>query len=381
MAESISLVAPPAPSALGRHRLLAPSAGVFVSPICLGSMNFGDYWKNQMGACDKETAFKILDFFYEKGGNFIDTANSYQGEESEKWIGEWLEKTGHRDEMVIATKYTDAWKTHEPNKQQSHFGGSGTKGLKVAIDAALTKLRTTYIDILYVHYWDMTTGIPELMQSLNQLVLSGKVLYLGISDTPAWVVVKANDYAREHGLRQFSVYQGQWSAAHRDFEREIIPMAAAEGMALVPWGALGGGLFRSAKDTEKSARNFGDDPSVQGHEAQVGFVLEKIAKRKNTIITAVALAYVQHKAPYVFPVIGGRKVEHLEGNIAALSLELSKEDIKEIEQAYSFNMGFPYNFLAGSPKGVKGPADVVFSNLRAEFDYVEPLKPIGPKKV
>lgn len=160
----------------------------------------------------------------------------------------------------------------------------------------------------------MTASIPEIMQSLNHLVSTRKVLYLGISDTPAWVVVKCNDYARQHGLRQFSVYQGKWSAAERDFERDIIPMCMDEGMSLAPWGALGGGYFKPKEQWGKDGgRNL---PQYRAKDIEgVSEVLEKVAKRKGTIMTSVALAYVMHKSPYVFPICGGRKVEHLKGNI------------------------------------------------------------------
>ncbi|KAK6065428.1 norsolorinic acid reductase [Seiridium cupressi] len=168
-------------------------------------------------------------------------------------------------------------------------------------------------------------------------------IILGISDTPAWVVSKANEYACCNGLRQFSVYQGRWSAASRDFEREIIPMGRAEGMGLVPWGALGGGKFKTEEQRHK-----GDQTrAVNASEAdiKVSKALETIAKRKNTIITSVAQAYVPSKAPYVFPVIGGRNVEHLKENIGALQLRLSEKDIKEIKDSTPFDLGFPSNFL------------------------------------
>lgn len=184
----------------------------------------------------------MLDFFWENGGNFIDTANNYQGEESETWIGEWMKARGNRDEMVLATKFTTGYRTvGADEKIKVNFQGNHAKSLRVSVNASLKKLQTDYIDLLYVHWWDFTTSIPELMNSLHNLVTTGKVLYLGISDTPAWVVVKCNDYARFHGLTQFAVYQGHWSAAFRDFERDIIPMVEAEGMALAPWGAIGRG--------------------------------------------------------------------------------------------------------------------------------------------
>ncbi len=305
--------------------------------------------------------------------------------------------------MVLATKYTSGFKNMSgPKMLQDNFGGNSAKSLHISVEASLKKLQTSYIDLvpslslpiaplvsssrgilltavflpqLYVHWWDMHTCIPEIMQSLNHLVSSRKVLYLGISDTPAWVVVKCNAYARQHGLRQFSVYQGKWSAAERDFEREIIPMCMDEGMSLAPWGALGGGYFKSKEQLgQDCGRNL---PQVKAKDAeQVSEVLEKIAKRKNTQITSVALAYVMHKAPYVFPICGGRKVDHLKGNIEALGLQLSKEDMEEIEQAYPFDVGFPHNMLSGGPNAAKGPEDNIFLKRLGQIDHVKGPQPI-----
>ena len=225
----------------------------------------------------------------------------------------------------------------------------------------------------------MHTCIPEVMQSLNHLVSSRKVLYLGISDTPAWVVTKCNAYARQYGLRQFSVYQGKWSAAERDFERDIIPMCMDEGMSLAPWGALGGGYFKPKEQIDKDGRKSTNTKSK--YAEQVSEVLEKIANRKETLITSVALAYVMHKAPYVFPICGGRKVDHLKGNIEALGLQLSKEDMEEIEQAYDFDVGFPHNMLAGGPNAAKGPQDNVVSKRLGHIDYVLSPQPIPPQEL
>jgi aryl-alcohol dehydrogenase-like predicted oxidoreductase len=178
-------------------------------------------------------------------------ANNYQNGQSECILGEWMEKRAVRDQMVIATKYTTPYRTGRGGEEIIvNTGGNGTKSLKSSVELSLKNLRTDYIDLvssaqclratlsigrdlkanlaqLYVHWWDHNTSIPEMMQSLNDLVALGKVHYLGISDSPAWIVSKANQYARDHGLRQFCVYQGNWSAATRDFEREIIPMTVA----------------------------------------------------------------------------------------------------------------------------------------------------------
>ncbi|KAI9149633.1 Norsolorinic acid reductase B [Paramyrothecium foliicola] len=371
--------APVPKSVLGRHRLLAPKAAIKVSPLCLGTMNFGESGKAMLGECNQATAESILDCFYEhanQGGNFLDTANNYQYQESETWIGEWMKKRDNRDELVIATKYTANYKRGpaEP-KLLSNFGGNGSKSLHLSIEASLRKLQTSYIDLLYVHWWDYTTPVEELMQSLNHLVVSGKVLYLGISDCPAWVVSKANEYARNHGLRQFSVYQGRWSAAYRDLERDIIPMCKAEGMGIAPWGPLGGGNFKTEEQRKGEATR--KWAVVTEDEIKVSKALESIATRKSTAITSVALAYILHKAPYVFPIVGGRKVEHLKSNIEALSLELTSEDINEIEGAISFDLGFPHNLLW--PQAVASPPQKVWlSNSSGVFDYVEEPKPIAP---
>ncbi|CAL3962836.1 unnamed protein product [Diplocarpon coronariae] len=371
---------PPAPkTALGYYRMLAPTASVRVSPLCLGAMNFGESWKGFMGECNQKTTEEILDYFYEAGGNFIDTANNYQKEESEIWLGEWMKKRGNRDQMVIATKFTTPYRAGYGEKEIIvNTAGNGTKSLHLSLEASLKKLQTSYIDLLYVHWWDFTCSIPELMQSLNTMVAQGKVLYLGISDTPAWIVSKANEYARQNCLRQFSVYQGRWSAEHRDFERDIIPMCRAEGMGIAPWGALGSGHFKSdAQRNSGEGRKFGEASEAA---IKISKVLEKIAEAKNTQITSVALAYVMQKTPYVFPIVGGRKIDHLKGNIEGLSLELLEADIKAIEEANTFDIGFPHNFLGG-PAGVKNPGGLWLMGMAGEqqhFDVHE--KPLGPAK-
>ncbi|ROT39418.1 aldo/keto reductase [Sodiomyces alkalinus F11] len=372
--------APTPRSPLGRYRLLSPTSSVGVSPLCLGTMHFGDSWKGVMECCDQRTAEDVLDFFFEQGGNFIDTSNNYQWEGSETWIGDWMSKRGVREQMVIATKYSTNYMGRVPQSTHimANFTGNGSKNLVTSVKASLHKLRTDYIDLLYVHWWDYSTSIPELMQSLNNLVVSGKVLYLGVSNTPAWAVSKANEYARNHGLRQFSVYQGCWSAASRDFEREIIPMAQAEGMALVPWGALGGGAFKTEEQRQSQSA-----PKVEISEAhiQISRALERISKRKGTIITSVALAYVMHKCPYVFPVVGGQTVHHLRQSIEALSLELTDEELREIEAAAPFDMGFPHNLLWGRGGLPAQPNDLWLLKMGGHFDFVPLPKSITPAQV
>lgn len=233
--------------------------------------------------------------------------------------------------------------------------------------------------------WDFSTSIPEVMQSLHHLVSAGKVIYLGISDTPAWIVSKANEYARQKGLTQFSVYQGKWNAAERDFERDIIPMCEAEGMALAPWGALGQGQFKTPEEYEKTkdeGRKLGG-PTEKSKAISV--TLDKLAKEKGTLITSIALAYVMHKAPYVFPIIGGRKVDHLKGNIEALSIELTDEEIDEIDAAVPFDIGFPMRFLFEFRSNQKYSTrmtskDIPVLQNSVHLDDVQKVRPPKPHK-
>ncbi|KAF4622220.1 hypothetical protein D9613_009196 [Agrocybe pediades] len=338
-------------TALGRYRVLSPNAGVHVSPIQLGAMSIGDKWGELgLGSMDKESSFKLLDAYYQSGGNFIDTANNYQDETSEGFIGEWAEARGIRDQLFIATKYTSNYKSRNPDfQQQIMYVGNNAKSLHISVDASLKKLRTTYIDLLYVHWWDWDTSIEEVMKSLHNLVVQGKVIYLGISDTPAWIVSRANQYARDHALTPFVIYQGAWNIMERSFEREIIPMAKAEGMALAPFNVLAGGKIRTDEEEERRRQTgekgrtvFNPEWERNDKEKAVCKALEKVAEELGTkYITAVAIAYVMQKTPYVFPIIGGRKVEHLLANVEALELSLSDEQIKYLESAVTFDPGFP----------------------------------------
>ncbi|KAH7384738.1 NADP-dependent oxidoreductase domain-containing protein [Cadophora sp. MPI-SDFR-AT-0126] len=372
-------------SVLGYHRIMSPTAGVRVSPLCLGAMNFGDAWKQSMGECNKDTTFEILDYFFEQGGNFIDTANAYQSGESEQWLGEWMATRENREQIVLATKYTTIY-TSGKGAMNSNFSGNHSKSLKNSIDASLKKLRTDYIDLLYVHWWDFTTSIPELMQSLNHLVASGKVLYLGISDTPAWVVVKANCYAREHGLTAFSVYQGKWNAATRDFERDILPMCESEGMGIAPWGVLASGDFKTAEQRGTADGEGRKMFPPEEKNTRIAEKLDEIAKRKGTILTSVAIAYIMHKHPYVYPIVGGRKVSHLKGNIEALSIELSDEEIDEIEGVAEFDIGWPMNqlFMAGQGRNYSSRMtckDVAWTGFAAKLDVPEKVRAVKPRKL
>lgn len=364
---SLSEIFAPAPepkTPLGRYRVLSSSAGVRVSPLCLGSMSFGTAWAGMMGSVDEQGAFKLLDAFEDAGGNFIDTANDYQNEESEMFLGNWMKARGNRDLMFIATKFTNNYRMRDLGKGKTvNYSGNHKKSLFLSVEASMRKLQTHYIDLLYVHWWDWTTSIEELMDSLHILVEQGKILYLGASDTPAWVVSAANVYARAHGKTPFSVYQGRWNVMVRDFERDIIPMARQFGMALVPWDVLGGGKLQTKKQIE-AREQAGEGlramrgPDQTEDERKASKALEEVAEKVGaSSIQQVALAYVMHKTRNVFPLIGGRKVEHLHDNIKALDIELSDEQVKHIENAKPFDIGFPMSMIGDDPKetGISPP--------------------------
>ncbi|KAJ8586322.1 Aldo/keto reductase [Rhizopogon salebrosus TDB-379] len=346
----------PKPSSrLSRYRPLSPNAGVHVSPLQLGAMSIGDKWdKFGMGSMDKPSSFKLLDAFYEAGGNFIDTANNYQDQSSEEIIGEWAEQRGIRDQLVIATKYTTNYQRgNDDVRRKVTYTGNNIKSMHISVDASLKKLRTSYIDILYVHWWDWDTSVEEVMNGLHVLVQQGKVLYLGISDTPAWVVAKANQYARDHGKSPFVIYQGAWNVMNRAFERDIIPMARSEGLALAPWNVLAAGKLRTDEEEERR-RQTGEkgrtitNPNWERNETEraMSAALEKVAKEVGAKhITAVAIAYLMHKTPYVFPIIGGRKVEQLEANLESLAITLTAEQMKYLESIVPFDPGFPYTMI------------------------------------
>lgn len=375
---------PPQPATpLGRYRVLSSTAGIRVSPLQLGGMSIGDAWATFMGSMNKEQSFALLDAFVAAGGNFIDTANNYQNEQSETWIGEWMAARQNRDQIVLATKFTTDYRTWELGKGNApNAVGNHKRSMFNSVRDSLRKLNTDYIDVLYLHWWDHTTSIEEIMDSLHILVEQGKVMYLGISDSPAWVVSAANTYARAHGKTPFSVYQGRWNVMRRDFERDILPMARHFGMALAPWDVLGSGHFQTAKQIEARKASGEGLRSVMGadqseDERHISEALATVAAEHGIeSVTAIALAYVMCKSPNVFPIVGGRKIEHLHDNIQALSIRLTEKQIQFLESATEFDVGFPTNFIGQDPATTDGKPTFL-AQTGGYVDYVMAPKAIG----
>ncbi|EJD04749.1 Aldo/keto reductase [Fomitiporia mediterranea MF3/22] len=240
-----------------------------------------------MGAMDKESSFKLLDAYFDAGGNFIEGT-------SEMFIGEWAEMHGIRDQL-----YTANFKRSATDIAiEANYVGNNAKSLKISVEASLKELRTSYIDIL-----------------LHHLVATGKVLYLGVSDSPAWVVSAANQYAKLRGKSPFVIYQGSWNVMDRSFEREIIPMARANGLALAPWNVLAAGHLRTDAEEERRLASGEKGRTLlqldwmhneNENLKKMSAALEKVAKEVGTEhISTVAIVYVMQKTPYVFPIIGG----------------------------------------------------------------------------
>lgn len=373
--------APEPETPLGRMRILSKTSGLRASPLQLGAMSIGDAWTEHMGSMDREKAFALLDAYEKAGGNMIDTANMYQNGQSETWLGDWMAARGNRDKMIIATKFNNDFGSSKfghgkaPNHQGNH-----KRSMFMSVRDSLKKLQTEWIDVLYLHLWDHTTSVEELMDGLDVLVKQGKVLYLGISDTPAWVVAAANEYAKANGKTQFSIYQGQWNCLVRDIERDVIPMARHYGMAIAPWDVLGAGRMASRRthekrkaDGEKVRAYLSKKPYLTDKEWEMVDCLEGIAQELGLgdNVPAVAIAYVMAKAPNVFPIIGGRKVEYLKSNIKALEVRLSQEQVKKIEAVNQFDVGFPHTIIGDDPKANNPPSLAVAMAAVLDFPYTE----------
>ena len=315
-----------------------------------------------------------------------------------------MRERGNRDMMVVATKYTTQYRGYDLGKEKTvNHTGNSRRSLHMSVRDSLKKLQTDWIDILYVHWYDWCTSIEEIMDSLHILVEQGKVLYLGISDSPAWVVSAANYYARAHGKTPFSVYQGRWNIMTRDFEHEIIPMANHFGMALCPFDVMGGGKFQSKKQIEARKQKGEGLRSLLGSEqnelqTKVSEALETVATEHGIeSVTAVAIAYVMQKTRYVIPMIGGkfrvaqvirhwiltshsagRKVEHMLDNIQALKIALTDKQMEYLESVVTLEQTFPTNLIGPDPH-LTGKAGG-FNAASCTIDYQRYGHPIVPSK-
>lgn len=322
------------------YRLLGRS-GLRVSELSLGTMTFGEEWG--WGAA-KDDARKIYDAYRDAGGNFIDTANLYTNGASERLVGEFIE--GRREEVVLATKYTNAVPGKDPNA-----AGNQRKNMMQAIEASLKRLKTDYIDLYWLHIWDKITPVEEVMRAFDDLVRQGKILYAGVSDAPAWWVAQANTLASLRGWSPFIGLQIEYSLVERTVERELIPMAQALDLGLVAWSPLAGGVLTGKYDGAQPAEGarYSSEmmqsflPERQRQE-RVVTALRKVSAETGRSLAQAALAWLRYRDIQVIPIIGARKLTQFEDNLASLSLSLTPEQVKTLDEASQIELGFPYDF-------------------------------------
>jgi aryl-alcohol dehydrogenase-like predicted oxidoreductase len=323
-----------------RYRLLGRT-GLRVSEVFLGAMAFGE---DGIGTGAEESR-RILDLYSAAGGNLVDTADFYSGGRSESIVGELLQ--GRRDRFVVSTKYTVTRDGSDPNAAGNH-----RKNLALSLESSLRRLRTDYIDLYWVHLWDEHTPIEETMRALDDAVRTGKILYIGISDAPAWVVARANTLADWRGWTPFAALQAPYSLLNRDIERELLPMAEALGLTVAAWGPLAHGVL-----TGESERRVPPGPPGPREHAVVRAVQE-VADEVGASPAQVAIAWTRARSRAVHPLTGARTAEQIEDTLGALDLSLPEQAVRRLEAATGFSLGFPGDFLADVGPAVFGESGV-----------------------
>jgi len=312
-------------------------SGLRVSEIALGAMTFGT---DAVWGAPKDESRRIFDAYVDAGGNFIDTADGYMNGNSERMVGEFV--SGRRERFVIATKYTFSKRPGDPNS-----GGNHRKNMVQALEGSLQRLGLDYVDLYWVHAWDRLTPPEETMRGLDDLVRAGKILYVGISDAPAWIVSYSNAIAQLRGWSQFAGLQIEYSLIERTAERDLIPMANELGITVTAWSPLASGLLsgkyaRHTKPvegrvaqfqyTELSDRNFDIVDAVQAVAAELGRTPAQ-----------VALSWVRRKG--AIPIVGARTLVQLQDNLASLEVSLGADHLARLDAVSAISLGFPHDFL------------------------------------
>lgn len=321
-----------------RYKLLGKS-GLRVSELCLGTMTFGENWG--WGA-SKDESRQIFDAFVSAGGNFIDTANVYTDGSSEKIVGDFI--ATDRERFVLATKYSMPLqmniKTGNPNGSGNH-----RKNMMQSLEGSLKRLNTDYIDLFWLHAWDFMTPIEEVMRSLDDMVRAGKVLYIGISDAPAWIVSQANTLAQCYGWTPFVALQVEYSLVQRTPERDLLPMAKAFDLAVTPWSPLGGGILTGKynKPQDKEQRRL---EQISDKNLAIAQVVSEVASEIGRSPSQVALAWLLAQSGVNIPIIGARKLSQFQDNLACLNVTLAPEHLQRLNEVSQIELGFPHDFLS-----------------------------------
>jgi aryl-alcohol dehydrogenase-like predicted oxidoreductase len=347
---------------LDDYRLLGRS-GVRVSPVCLGTMTFG-VAPGTWGSTDEEAA-RLVDHYIDRGGNFIDTANFYgQMGQSEVLLGQLIE--GRRDRLVISTKYSLTTSPGDPNASGNH-----RKNMVRSLEDSLRRMKIDYIDLYYLHMWDFRTPVDEILRAFDDLVRAGKILYIGLSDTPAWQASRMQAIAEIRGWSQFCALQISYSLTERTVEREMIPMAVEMGMGVCPWSPLGGGVLAGKySKADLSLSNTGAVRSRKEMNAMTGRLSEQslgiaavvgeVAKEMGKTSAQVAVAWTLKNPAVAAPVLGVRTLAQLQDNLGALEVDLNKEQLARLDAVSRVPRVFPMDIL-------KSPAEgMMFGNVKVQ---------------
>ncbi|MEV8476369.1 aldo/keto reductase [Streptomyces sp. NPDC051173] len=333
---------------LDTYRLLGRS-GLRVSPLALGAATFGTEWG--WGA-DQDDARKLFDLYVERGGNFIDTADTYTDGSSERLLGEFTRD--NRESLVLATKYSTLRRPGDPNS-----GGPHRKNLFASVESSLRRLKTDYIDLLYLHLWDFTTPVEEILRGMDDLVRQGKVLYVAISNAPAWQVSRMQAIADLRGWSPLIALQIEYSLIQRAGERDLIPMAGEMGLGVVPYSPMGGGVLTgkysrddlagpstgSGESTRKSLNH--TMGSVTERNLAVADMVKEVATELGRTPAQVALAWTLQNPGVTAPIIGARTPTQLEDNLGALEVDLTASHLARLDDASAIHLGYPHTLLAG----------------------------------
>ncbi|MEU0513665.1 aldo/keto reductase [Amycolatopsis sp. NPDC006125] len=329
------------PLTLDTYRLLGRS-GLRVSPLALGTATFGTEWG---WGTEPDDARKLFDTYVERGGNFIDTANTYTDGSSERLLGEFTR--GNRESLVLATKYTTLSRPGDPNS-----GGPHRKSMFTSVETSLRRLNTDYLDLLYLHVWDDTTPVEEVLRGMDDLVRQGKVLHVAMSNVPAWQVSRMQAIADLRGWSPLVALQIEYSLVERTGERDLIPMARELGLGVVPYSPLAGGVL-----TGKYRRDDGAGGSTRrSFNAGLGLVTERnlaiadvvqeVAAELECTPAQVALAWTLRNPGVTAPIIGARTTAQLEDNLGALAVAFSPAQLARLDEVSAIDPGYPHALLA-----------------------------------
>ncbi|MBM7091095.1 aldo/keto reductase [Streptomyces sp. SID9913] len=332
---------------LDTYRLLGRS-GLRVSPLALGTATFGTEWG--WGA-EQDDARKLFDLYVERGGNFVDTAPTYTNGSSERLLGQFIH--GHRESLVVATKYTTLRSPGDPNS-----GGAHRKSLFASVEASLRQLNTDYIDLLYLHVWDFTTPVEEVLRGMDDLVRQGKVLYVAMSNIPAWQVSRMQAIADLRSWSPLVALQIEYSLAERTGERDLIPMAREMGLGVIPYSPLAGGVLsgKYSRDDLIAANVDSGDGTRKAFNLALGTLTERslaiadvvkdVAAEQERTPAQIGLAWTLQNPGVSATLIGARTPGQLEDNLGALEVDFTGSQLSRLDEVSKIDLGFPHDLLA-----------------------------------